>query len=112
MGMRPTLIALSLLGGCATSPSDYWETTKEKDWVWKDTTVHVIDRSPYSKSVLGWVIRNPKTGMCTVFITRRADYDCVLAHELKHCAGWDHPKYPVNLGCGFQMPILTGGFRP
>jgi hypothetical protein len=103
---RTAIAAVLLLSGCATQP-DYWEPTQEKDWTWKDTKVVVLDQNPYANSANGWVHRNPKTGLCTVFILRRADYQCVLAHELKHCAGWDHPKYPTNLGC-YHMPILTG----
>ena len=90
-----TVLALVFLAGCAQQP--YWEQT-DPNWVSKDVQIQAVDILPWPE-VKGWAIRDQKTGICHVLIRTGVDRECVLAHEMKHCEGWDHPQYRYNLSC-------------
>ena len=100
MTMRLLPIALAL-GGCASlsSPPPYWDRVDDVGWGWKTTQVIHVTHSPYSGSELAWTIRNPKTGTCTIYMTRKADldYDFVLGHEYLHCVGLNHRSHPTSM---------------
>jgi len=104
MRLRPVVLALAVaLTGCASVETpDYWEPTKEVGY-WKETRIVQLGSNPYSEEVHGWTIRdpNPETGVCWIILTPSAigRRDCVIKHELRHCAGWDHPKYPRAFNC-------------
>lgn len=98
------LVCLTL-GGCAQTP--YWE----RHPTWKltgEVQTHYVDQVPwkYHPGIEGWAVRNAD-GSCDIYVKRSAEnIDCVLAHERKHCEGWDHPKYRINLACT-TMPLMN-----
>jgi uncharacterized protein YjaZ len=55
------------------------------------------------------VQRDYKSDTCYIFIVERVlDYDCTIAHERKHCAGYGHPNYTEGGGCAMN----AGGLLP
>lgn len=102
MTMRMLPIALAL-GGCASfgSPSTpYWDLVDDVGWGWKTTQIVHVDKSPYSGSILAWTTRNPESGTCTIYMTRRThieDHDRILGHEYLHCLGLNHRSQPQTM---------------
>lgn len=91
------LLPLLLLVGCASTPSTpYWERTWEGALT---TEFFVVGASPWGPWVQGWTACDKVKRHCDIFIVSTADYDCVKAHELRHAAGLDHPKYPRAFIC-------------
>lgn len=84
-----------LASGCAGPP--YWVHAEEFEP--KEIIVQTLDVTGYAPTVRGWAVRDHKTGNCYIYVARNIDRACVLEHERKHCHGWDHPDYPVNLAC-------------
>jgi len=104
---RLALLVLVLLVGCASGP--YWVRTTE--FGPKEVHIHDIGVSPWGASVQGWTVRDPVTGICHIFVTSSThDRDCVVAHERRHCLGWDHPSYRYNLSC-MQVTSLVGAYH-
>jgi hypothetical protein len=90
------LIAIAI-SGCASVPSEYWERTWEGALT---TTVHVVGASPWGPEVKGWTVCDKVKRHCDILIVQgAADRDCVEAHERRHAAGFDHPKYPRAFIC-------------
>lgn len=89
------LLLVILLSRCATT-IPYWERTWEGALT---TTTHVVAASPWGQEVKGWTVCDKVRRHCDIFIVSTADYECVKAHELRHAAGWDHPKYPRAFIC-------------
>ena len=89
------------LSGCASTP--YWVKVTEPLQALPPITVTA---SPWGPQIRGWVTRYPELGTCQPFIVEGSNYKCVLAHELKHCAGFDHPDYRYNLGCNAAAASL------
>jgi hypothetical protein len=88
------LIALSVaLAGCASPP--YWVKQHEPMTA---LPIITVSASPWGPSIRGWVIRDPKTKTCQPIIVQGA-CEAVVAHELKHCAGYDHPDYRIAFTC-------------
>lgn len=81
----------------------YWKKT----WAGakREPQVIVIDNLPAAYSGLnGWTTCDKETGMCILFISSKADRQCVEQHERYHASGWDHPGYETSLGC-YNSPI-------
>lgn len=101
MSLRIALLLL-LLPGCSAAP--YWERAVDDSWALKETRVHRVDALAAGATwahVDGWAVRN-KDGSCDIYIRAGAENPaCVEAHERKHCEGWDHPRYPVSIGCTY-----------
>lgn len=94
-----SVLALLLLSGCAASPP-YW-VHADPDWKAVETVEHYLDVTGQSSSIQAWTFRDKSTSVCHIFIGRYvANRECVLAHEKRHCEGWDHPNYKLNMGCG------------
>lgn len=101
--MRAALLVLVLVAGCA-QPA-YWEPVPGWQWNGEHRLV-VTDFEMFSfaggPEHTCYASRN-KDGSCTIYCARKkfatADQKCVMEHELKHCAGWDHPQYRYSMGC-------------
>jgi hypothetical protein len=94
--MRYIVVAL-LLAGCASPP--YWVKGHEGLPREHIRTVDVVMSSWDSPGLGGYVIRDFETGTCHIMLKSGVNRDCVLAHERKHCAGYDHPDYRVGFIC-------------
>ena len=89
--MRSLIYLIVLLSGCASVPSDtYWERTWEGALT---TNIRLVTASPWGPEVKGWTVCDKAKRHCDILIVSNADRDCVEAHERRHAAGWDHPKY-------------------
>ena len=92
--VRFAIYLVVLLSGCATQT--YWERVADPA---KEVIVHTVSVSPWP-NVQGWTVRDEKTGVCHILLVENtANRGCVLAHERKHCEGWDHPNHRYNLSC-------------
>ena len=93
LAMFGCLLALS---GCASGP-EYW--VLEHPPMPREQVIFA-DSIGYGPYVEGYVKRLPEKDLCLIFVSTKArDRECVLAHERKHCAGWGHPHYKLNLAC-------------
>jgi hypothetical protein len=89
-------LLLIFLCGCASTPSEYWERTWEGALT---TRTHVVGASPWGPEVKGWTVCDKGKRDCDIYIVSNADYGCVKAHEMRHAAGFDHPRYPRAFIC-------------
>lgn len=98
-----------LLGGCADlTPADYW-VGGGRYYPDAAIQVHYIEPSAFVQCgdgtmAVGCARRDPEA--CHIFL--RSDYrgdGCALSHEVKHCRGWDHPRYPAfqHSVCGDEI---------
>ena len=87
-GLSLALAACLAASGCASTP--YWVQTHEP---LRPLPEIVVSASHWGPGVQGWIVRDLKAGTCQPFIVAGVDRECVLAHELRHCAGFDHPGY-------------------
>ena len=85
-----------IVSGCASVPSEYWERTWEGALT---TKTHVVGSSPWGSEVKGWTVCDKAARKCDILIVDNADRECVEAHERRHAAGWDHPRYPRAFIC-------------
>ena len=101
MGMRffVAIVSLIFLSACAGVPAagPYWVKT----WAGASEPAHVfeVSASPWGPGVKGWTACDKAAGRCQILIVAGADRDCVLEHERRHVAGWDHPSYPRAFIC-------------
>lgn len=84
-----------LLGGCATLNAPYWERTWEGAVTHE---VHYVDALPWPR-VQGVTICDRPARHCVVLVRKDVNRACVLAHEMHHVTGFDHPHYRYNLSC-------------
>lgn len=99
--MKRLAIVAAMLSGCASDP--YWVRTV--DFTPNEIVIRSAGHSfsggfNNADNVEGYSVRNMPPGACTIFIRDSvSNRECVIAHETKHCNGWDHPNYRVNLRC-------------
>ena len=93
--LRYAICLFVLLSGCASAP--YWERT----WEGAVTAPEIIfvNQSPWGKGIQGWTVCNKIERKCQVMVVSGTNKDCVIAHEMRHVAGWDHPNYPRAFIC-------------
>lgn len=97
MRVLPLVAAFIALSGCASDT--YWERTW--DGALEAPEIVTVSRSPWGQHVQGWTVCDKAARRCTVVLVDGVDRDCVLRHELRHVAGWDHPRHRASLGCMF-----------
>ena len=100
--MRLVIAILSLIvSGCASVP--YWERTWEGALTTRIIYVDVIAGSGDWHNVNGWASCDKIKRHCDLFIYSGAqNRRCTEAHELKHAAGFDHPRHRSSLDCVFM----------
>jgi len=99
--LRAIAACLALSGCAAFSQPPYWVKTWEGALT---VNVNYIDIPPWqSERVAGWTVCDKPRRHCEVLVMRDAENrDCVVAHEYKHTAGYDHPADRYNLSCSFM----------
>ena len=91
------LIAALLLCGCAGT---FWHASVE--WGQPLVSVEVLDMSPaycgcHESGAWACATVNPQTHVCTICLPKSTpSYQCVLWHELTHCAGFEHPNFSYS----------------
>jgi hypothetical protein len=104
------LLAAFLLLGCASEPQEWWQSVwlksaTEKSYTWYHTgydplpmTIHY--NTPYdvvtgycSKTwqVIACAVRRENS--CDVYTPFERLNEYIIAHEQKHCDGWNHKEY-------------------
>lgn len=105
---RVALLLMVLSAGCATEP--YWVKVAEPA---REVRVHVVDsmlpHPRYGYALKGMAVRNAD-GTCDVFVLRHHATECVVAHEKKHCAGFDHPRFNELGVCEDLIPAAAFPF--
>ena len=93
--MRLALLAALALPGCATLVESNWQSTASHaalpayHIVVSDVQMESACGRHQSAYVFGCAIRLPSEHACVIF-TRRDPAQWILAHERRHCDGWDH----------------------
>lgn len=95
--MKAALLCAVLLSGCATG--EYWHKAHDALPVVNIAAMPDMRFCVGNRDTQGCTIR--LAGQCMIFY--HADLDgnaslkaCVLSHERKHCAGYDHAPGPVS----------------
>ena len=93
------LSSLIFLSACAAAPAagPYWVKTWEG--AIEEPRIVEVSASPWSPGVQGWVACDKAARRCDIALVAGVDRDCVLEHERRHVAGWDHPSYPRAFIC-------------
>jgi len=82
-----------LLAGCTGGPGWYYSAQSGWKLAEGEPKIFVVDYPAAwctPRESLACARRNPVENTCTIFIPKNAP-DWMIAHELKHCDGYDHP---------------------
>jgi hypothetical protein len=102
---RLLVFIAALLAGCVSIP--YWERTWEGALTTRIIYVDFIAGSGDWDHVNGWASCDKVKRHCDLFIYSGApNRKCTEEHELKHAAGFDHPRHSASLDCAI-MPLFS-----